>query len=77
MAMLFGCGFRRSELVGLEVNEIQVRQGHWAVVDLIGKAAFSSHLLTEVKGSPLQSSGTTTPSPNIKICYPSAHFVTR
>jgi site-specific recombinase XerD len=37
LAMLFGCGFRRSELVGLELDEIQVRQGHWAVVDLIGK----------------------------------------
>ena len=37
LAMLFGCGFRRSELVGLELNEIQMRQGHWAVVDLIGK----------------------------------------
>ena len=32
-----GCGFRRSELVGLELDEIQMRQGHWAVVDLIGK----------------------------------------
>ena len=37
LAMLFGCGFRRSELVGLELNDIQMRQGHWAVVDLIGK----------------------------------------
>jgi len=37
LAMLFGCGFRRSELVALEVDDIQVRQGHWAVVDLIGK----------------------------------------
>ena len=37
LAMLFGCGFRRSEPVGLELNEIQMRQGHWAVVDLIGK----------------------------------------
>ena len=37
LAMLFGCGFRRSELVGLELNEIQMRQGHWAVLDLIGK----------------------------------------
>ena len=37
LAMLFACGFRRSELVGLEVDEIQMRQGHWAVVDLIGK----------------------------------------
>ena len=35
--MLFGCGFRRSELVGLEVDEIPMRLGHWAVVDLIGK----------------------------------------
>ncbi len=37
LAMLFGCGFRRSELVGLELGEIQIRQGHWAIVDLIGK----------------------------------------
>jgi len=37
LAMLLGCGFRRSELVGLELGEIQIRQGHWAVVDLIGK----------------------------------------
>jgi site-specific recombinase XerC len=37
LAMLFGCGFRRSELVGLEMDEIQMRQGNWAVVDLIGK----------------------------------------
>jgi hypothetical protein len=28
-----GCGFRRSELVGLELDEIQMRQGHWAAVD--------------------------------------------
>jgi site-specific recombinase XerD len=26
LAMLFGCGFRRSELVGLELDEIQMRQ---------------------------------------------------
>jgi site-specific recombinase XerD len=37
LALLFGCGFRRSELVSLELDEIQMRQGHWAVVDLIGK----------------------------------------
>jgi site-specific recombinase XerD len=37
LALLFGCGFRRSELVGLELDEIQMRRGHWAVVDLIGK----------------------------------------
>ena len=37
LALLFGCGFRRSELVGMKLDEIQMRQGHWAVVDLIGK----------------------------------------
>jgi integrase len=37
LAVLFGCGLRRSELVGLEMDHIQMRQGHWAVVDLIGK----------------------------------------
>jgi site-specific recombinase XerD len=37
LAMLFGCGLRRSELVGLDMDEVQMRQGHWAVVDLIGK----------------------------------------
>jgi site-specific recombinase XerC len=26
LAMLFGCGFRRSELVGLEMDEVQMRQ---------------------------------------------------
>jgi integrase len=31
LAMLFSCGFRRSELVGLELSEIQIRQvtGRW------------------------------------------------
>ena len=29
LALLFGCGFRGSELVGLELAEIQMRQGHW------------------------------------------------
>ena len=37
LALLFGCGLRRSELVGLKLDEIQMRQGHWAIVDLIGK----------------------------------------
>jgi integrase/recombinase XerD len=41
--MLFGCGFRRSELVGLELDDIQMRHGHWAVVDLIGKRRPHSH----------------------------------
>ena len=37
LAMLLGCGLRRSELVGLDTDEVQMRQGHWAIVDLIGR----------------------------------------
>ena len=37
LAMLFGCRLRRSVLVGLQLDDVQVRQGHWAVVDVIGK----------------------------------------
>jgi site-specific recombinase XerD len=37
MSVLLGCGLRRAELSALEVEDIEVRQGHWAIVDLIGK----------------------------------------
>src|SRR6266576_2445871 len=37
LALLFGCGLRRSALVGLKMSDVQTRQGHWAIVDLIGK----------------------------------------
>ncbi len=37
VAMLLGCGLRRSELVGLDIEKIQLRQDHWAIVDLVGK----------------------------------------
>ena len=30
LALLFGYGLRRSELVGLEMSDVQTRQGHWA-----------------------------------------------
>src|SRR5215469_4946629 len=37
LAILLGCGLRRSELAALTVDRIQMRQGHWVIVDLIGK----------------------------------------
>jgi site-specific recombinase XerD len=39
MSVLLGCGLRRAELSALEVEDIEVRQGHWAIVDLIGKGS--------------------------------------
>src|SRR5581483_389119 len=43
ISVLLGCGLRRAELSSLEVEDIQLRQGHWAIVDLVGKG---SHLRT-------------------------------
>jgi integrase len=37
IAILLGCGLRRAELSALRKEDIQVRQGHWAIVDLVGK----------------------------------------
>jgi integrase len=37
VALLIGCGLRRSEVAGLRVDAIQRREDHWAIVDLVGK----------------------------------------
>lgn len=37
ISVLLGCGLRRAELSGLEIDDLQIRQGHWAIVDLVGK----------------------------------------
>jgi site-specific recombinase XerC len=37
ISILLGCGLRRAELSTLRKEDIQVRQGQWAIVDLVGK----------------------------------------
>ncbi len=37
LALLLGCGLRRSELAGLEMDQIQQREQRWVIVDLVGK----------------------------------------
>ena len=37
MAMLIGCGLRRSELLTLTLESIQQREEHWVIADLVGK----------------------------------------
>jgi integrase len=37
ISILLGCGLRRAELAALNIDEIQIRQGHWVIVDLVGK----------------------------------------
>jgi integrase len=37
LAVLLGCGLRRSEMAALEVRHVQQRDGRWVLVDLVGK----------------------------------------
>jgi integrase len=38
LAMLLGCGLRRAELLALRLESIQLREDHWVIADLFGKA---------------------------------------
>src|SRR5246500_1247146 len=38
LALLLACGLRRHEAVGLRIDDLQEREEHWAIVDLVGKA---------------------------------------
>jgi site-specific recombinase XerD len=38
LALLLACGLRRHELAELTFGHLQQREGHWAIVDLSGKA---------------------------------------
>jgi integrase len=37
LAILLGCGLRRAELTSLRVENIQQREEHWVISDLVGK----------------------------------------
>jgi site-specific recombinase XerD len=38
LSLLLACGLRRHEVVALRVADLQKREDHWALVDLVGKA---------------------------------------
>ncbi len=37
LALLLACGLRRHEAVALRLDQLQQREEHWAIVDLVGK----------------------------------------
>jgi integrase len=39
VAVLLGCGLRRSEVAALTIEHLQHRDGRWCIVDLVGKHA--------------------------------------
>src|SRR5438477_12457814 len=38
LAILIGCGLRRGELLGMRAESLQLREEHWVIADLLGKA---------------------------------------
>jgi integrase len=38
IGFLLGCGLRRSEVVTLRLDQLHSRDGHGAIIDLLGKA---------------------------------------
>ena len=55
LALLLGCGLRRSELVHLTMEHVQQREEHWAIIDLVGKGG-------HVRTVPIPSVGQRAPS---------------
>jgi integrase len=37
LSVLLGCGLRRAELVAVRMEDLQIREEHWVIADLIGK----------------------------------------
>jgi integrase len=37
IGLLLGCGLRRSETVNLRLDQLQLREGDWVIVDMVGK----------------------------------------
>lgn len=41
LAILLGCGLRRAELTALRIEDLQQREEHWVIADLVGKGGHS------------------------------------
>jgi integrase len=37
IGLLLGCGLRRSETVNLRLDQLQLRESHWVIVEMVGK----------------------------------------
>jgi integrase len=42
LALLVGCALRRRELSALTFEDIQLREGRWVIVDLVGTVEFKT-----------------------------------
>jgi integrase len=79
LAILVACGVCRHEAVELNVSDLQQREEHWAIVDLIGKA---SHVRTipvldwvkALTDNWLQSAGISSGRTFGKVAHHRSHF---
>ena len=37
LALMLGCGLRRAEVAALRIEDVQQREEHWIIADLVGK----------------------------------------
>lgn len=51
LGLLIGCGLRRSEVVGLRLDQLQLRESRWVIVDLAGKGGRVRTVQAEAQGS--------------------------
>src|ERR1051325_3499350 len=49
LAVLLGCGLRRSEVAALTIGHVQQRDGRWCIVDLVGKHGRSEEHTSELQ----------------------------
>jgi integrase len=44
LAVLIGCGLRRAEIVSIRIEDLQLREEHWVIADLVGKKNVDTHV---------------------------------
>jgi hypothetical protein len=48
LALLVGCGLRRGELLSLTMRSVQLREEHWVIAGLHGKAGHIRTVFAEI-----------------------------
>ncbi|PYT20444.1 MAG: hypothetical protein DMG57_42130 [Acidobacteria bacterium] len=51
LATLLACGLRRAERVALRMQDLQIREDHWVIADLMRKRRFATMLKCNTPGS--------------------------
>ena len=46
LAVLLGCGLRRAETVAIRMEDLQVREDHWVIADLVGNLQLSDAFIS-------------------------------